>query len=341
MSEEKTSDVTVDTKQETNTSDDDQTCCTHFWHCTTGAFSSMVYVLLIIIPPVFEIWPLVYYSGNNQATGIILIVHSSFLIIVGFIIGLRIFSNVECNNCNECNGWYKNPSSFKNFFTFGHLILIATPWIFTHLMCLFLIGLDQVQIESWIYVLALPTILISFLIGIGIGYSINETQTDGKPINCNCFRRSISIILYIFILITGIIFEAWPIIYYEDYQTTKITILIHTCLLLVLALITGIKLFIDVNTDCSKTYEHYYDRQCSDFKSFCTDPSEFKSMITGGYLLLVFAPWTAVNFICIGVWYSQLVSNDFYIIILGIPAIIFLFIIGLCIGFAITKEFKK
>ena len=158
----------------------------------------------------------------------------------------------------------------------------------------------------------------------------------------DCCRQSTSIILYILILIIPITSEAWPIIYYDDYEITKITILIHTCCLIILTVATGIRLYIGCDRDGSQpVYWPNYETHCSDCGTFCTSPAKFESMITGGYLFLVCAPWAIVNFICIGVWGNQLANNDLYIIILGVPVVIFLFVLSLVIGYGITKEFKN
>lgn len=323
MSEQKAIEIVVDIGQKIDKKTGVKNCCGHFWGCTSRVLAIMLYVLSLVVPLVSEIWPLIHYRENADAIKITLLVHTCLLMIMWFITGIKMWPSYEY--------WYShcgNPSSFKNFFTIGHLLGIVSPWGVIHVIAILVTSLLH-PTPFWISATAIVVIAFVFLLGLGIGYSITLEQTKDycKPFNCNCFRSFTSITLYMLFIITPILSESWPLIYYNDYVVSKITILIHTIALMVLALVVGIKLWLDCTGPVNP---------------FIGKPSEFKSLITTGFLLYVMLPWFFVNLICIAVWGSRLVSNgDVYVIILGVPGIVLTFVMALSIGYAIMKEFKK
>ena len=296
---------------------------------------------MIIIPILCEVLP-VYYFNTYGSVKIIILVHTCLLMLWSLIVPIKIWTDGKWSDVDDF--MCPNLTRFKKLFLAGNLLYVGIPWVLTNIICIGIWGEQLKANDAWIIVLGTFALLFLFLFGIGIGYSITEVHTD----NCRkyiavCSKRIMTVYMYMVLIIAPIIFEAYPIIYYQEYYVTKITIIVFSSLLMVLSLATGIKLWIDVDKDEKNNHKPNFNEFTNGMRcdSFCMSPANYKSLLTGGYWFCIFMPLFIVNIVCIGFWWkSLLVANDIWIIIIGIPVPVGLFLIGLGIGYSIAKEFN-
>jgi len=146
----------------------------------------------------------------------------------------------------------------------------------------------------------------------------------------SCSGRFFSILLFVLEIIVPGLCIGLPIGLLNTYLVAKITLTISTCLLALIWMTIGIKLY----TDSKKEWFQGDDM-------LCANPAKFSNLIVAGNIMYPAVPWSIVNIVFIGVWGDRLVQNDIWIIILGTIGILYMFLVGLSIGYSFKKHYPN